>query len=175
MAGQQQFAILTTKRETLRRRFLPRRVRILFVGESPPASGKFFYRADSGLYRALRSVFHKADPAISNEDFLHVFQESGCYLIDLCTTPVDRLDPKTRRAVCFDARGLLSRRVKHLQPDMIVCLVRSIRSDLDRATANAGWRGPILDVPYPGRWIQHRRIFTAELLPYAKAVLVGRI
>ena len=44
-------------REGLRNRYCPDSVRILFVGKSPPASGRFFYQADSGLYRAVREAF----------------------------------------------------------------------------------------------------------------------
>jgi hypothetical protein len=33
------------QREILRRSFRPARVRVLFVGESPPASGRFFSQA----------------------------------------------------------------------------------------------------------------------------------
>lgn len=159
------------RREALRRRFRPKRLRILFIGESAPASGRFFYRGDSGLYRAVRDVFQAADPAISDEDFLCTFQKCGCYLIDLCADPVDKLDPKARRASCFSGEALLSQRIRRLGPELIVSLVRSIRGNIDRAAAKAGWRGPVLDVPYPGRWIRHRRIFTATLLPYAKSVL----
>src|SRR5277367_4761993 len=90
-----------SRRERLRRRYLPVRVRLLFIGEAPPASGRFFYQEDSGLYRAIRAAFQAADPSISDEGFLSLFQDSGCYLIDACGQPVDRLGPASRRAVCL--------------------------------------------------------------------------
>jgi hypothetical protein len=161
------------KRDALRRKFFPKHVRILFIGESHPASGRFFYSADSGLYRAVRNLFQAADPSISDENFLLRFQECGCYLIDTCADAVDKLQPKERRAACIAGEPSLRRRIGHLRPEMIVSLVRSIRGNIERAAATADWHGPILDVPYPGRWIRHREIFTAKLLPYAKAV-VGR-
>ena len=75
-------------RERLRRRFLPERVRVLFVGESPPAAGSFFYAADSELYRATRDAFEAALPRFRNVDtFLKAFAESGCYLVDLSLDP----------------------------------------------------------------------------------------
>ena len=70
-------------KEVLRERYRPAHVRLLFVGEAPPASGLFFYRADSGLYRAIRSAFVTAFPALRSEDFLASFQALGCYLVDL--------------------------------------------------------------------------------------------
>ena len=162
------------KREALRRAFLPEQVRILFIGESPPASGRFFYSGNSGLYRAVRDVFQAVDPSIDDDSFLARFREYGCYLIDACPDPVDQLEAKERRAACVEGEASLSRTIRRLQPEMIVSLVRSIRENVERAIQMAGWHGPILDVPYPGRWIRHREIFTAELLPHVKALLVRR-
>jgi hypothetical protein len=138
---------------------------MLFIGEAPPASGRFFYQRDSGLYRAIRDAFRAIDPAIGDQEFLTVFQNSGCYLIDACPQPVDQLDPPSRRAALVSSEPLLGRRIKRLQPRSIVTLVRSIRGNVERAISRAGWHGPLLDLPYPGRWIRHREVFLAELAP----------
>lgn len=151
--------------------FLPEQVRILFIGESPPASGRFFYRGDSGLYRAVREVFQTADRSISDESFLFRFRECGGYLIDLCADPVDRLEPHARRVACLASEPSLSRRMRRLRPEMVVSLARSIRANVGRAAAKADWHGPILDVPYPGRWVRHREVFAAALLPYVEAAI----
>ena len=74
-------------RERLRRRYRPARVRILFVGEAPPASGRFFYQADSGLYRAVRQTFLSAFPELKRAEFLESFRKLDCYLVDLCRSP----------------------------------------------------------------------------------------
>jgi hypothetical protein len=145
-------------------------VRLLFIGEAPPASGRFFYQQDSGLYRAIRDAFREIDPAITDQTFLGIFQNLGCYLIDACSGPVDQLDPRARRAACLAGEPLLARRIKWLQPKSIVTLVRSIRGNVERATANANWHGPILDLPYPGRWIRHREIFLDALVPVLRAL-----
>ena len=70
-------------RERLRKRYRPERVQILFVGESPPASGRFFYQADSGLYRAVKETFLTAIAPLAKNDFLDSFRSLGCYLVDL--------------------------------------------------------------------------------------------
>ena len=165
--------ITRKQREALRRKFRPQHVRILFIGESPPASGRFFYHGDSGLYRAFRELFQTADPSICEENLLFRFRECGCYLIDLCVNPVDKLEPKARRDACAAGVSSLSRSIRQLQPEIIVSLMRSIRVCIDRATANAGWQGTILDVPYPGRWIYHRQRFITELLPHIKATMAS--
>jgi hypothetical protein len=66
---------------------------VLFVGESPPAGGAFFYRANSKLYDATREAFETATPALRREDdVLAAFQRLGCYLDDLCLAPVNHVD-----------------------------------------------------------------------------------
>ena len=146
---------------------------MLFVGESPPASGRFFYNRDSGLYRALRDAFHVADESIGDENFLLVFQASGCYLIDACRQPVDRMEPVARRTACSAGEALLTRRIRSLQPQSIVTLVSSIRGNVERAAQRASWTGTMLTVPYPGRWIQHRKVFMELLVPHLKTLLAG--
>src|SRR5215469_6929768 len=111
-------------REVLRQRYRPAQVRLLFVGEAPPASGLFFYRADSGLFRAIRKAFIAAFPALRSRDFLKSFQELGCYLVDLCGTPVERLDKEERRRVCLQNEVRLARIIKRLQPKTITAYQR---------------------------------------------------
>ena len=152
-------------RERLRRRYRPERIRLLFIGESPPASGRFFYRQDSGLYRAIRDTFRMIDPSITDDTFLEIFQKSGCYLIDACAGPVDHLDAHSRGAACLAGEPALARKIRQLRPAAIVALLKSIRGNVRRATARAGWSGPILELPYPGRWASHRKIFLERLVP----------
>lgn len=159
------------KRESLRKAFRPIKVHMLFVGEAPPASGLFFYSQNSGLYRAMRQVFQAADATINDDNFLQRFQNSGCYLIDACREPVDRLDRKMRRAVCIAAEPALARDIEALRPEKIVTLVRSIRPNVERALLLAGWEGPVLNLPYPGRWVRSRATFQRELLPHLQVLL----
>ncbi len=150
---------------------LPPLVRLLFVGESPPASGRFFYNCDSGFYRAMRSVFQAVDPSIDDSNFLDVFRDAGCYLVDLCGQPVDRLVPAKRAAVCASGEPRLARTIAELNPKMIATLVRSIEPNVKKAATLAEWDGPFLHLPYPGRWISHRKVFTEELVPVIRKLL----
>jgi hypothetical protein len=162
---------LSRRREALRAAYRPKKVKVLFVGESPPASGRFFYHRDSGLYRALRDAFHEVDDSIDDENFLAVFQRAGCYLIDACAEPVDRLEPEARQSACLAGEALLSRRIRALQPEIIVTLVRSISSNVEAAARRASWKGSMLTVPYPGRWVQHRKRFLELLVPQLEVLL----
>ena len=142
---------------------------MLFIGESPPASGRFFYLGDSGLYRAMREVFQTVNPAMSDESFLGVFQSAGCYLVDLCADPVDDLDRRSRREACRVGEKRLSQMVRRLRPSVIVTMVRSIEVNVLQAAARADWRGEIVHVPYPGRWAHLRRSFVEALVPVIRS------
>lgn len=161
-------------RERLRRRYRPADIRLLFIGEAPPASGRFFYRQDSGLYRTMRDAFRITDPSITDAGFLERFQNAGCYLIDACAGPVDDLDARSRRAACLAGEPGLTRQIRRLQPAGIATLVKSIRNNVQRAASRAGWCGPILELPYPGRWVSHRKIFLERLVPQLKLLFSGR-
>jgi hypothetical protein len=138
-------------------------VRLLFIGESPPASGRFFYRADSGLYRAMRDAFRAVDASISDDNFLAVFKEAGCYFVDLCSQPVDDLSPKPRRAICESNEVKLAGTIARLKPLTMATVVRSIESIAVRAAVRAGWSGEFLHLPYPGRWPHHKDVFINTL------------
>jgi len=159
------------EKERLRRSYHPAHVRILFVGESPPASGRFFYQADSGLYRAIRNTFRAALPALPEDDFLHSFQNLGCYLVDLCGKPVDDLTPGKRKQACRDGEVRLARTLKELQPEIVITVLRSISANVKRTQANANWKGLFVELPYPGRWKEHRLAFEGALKPILRKEL----
>lgn len=159
------------KRESLRRRYRPYPVRILFVGEAPPVSGRFFYHADSGLYRTIRGTFVSAFPSLLNDEFLDAFRSLGCYLVDLCGEPVDHLPRSKRTNICRAGEVRLARTIRTLHPMVIVTLVRSIQTSVERAQTRAGWAGLHLELPYPGRWKRHRDEFQRQLIPVLSETL----
>lgn len=152
-------------REQLRRSFRPAEVRILFIGESAPASGRFFYQADSGLYRAVRDAFHAVDSTIDDGNFLARFQGFGCYLIDLCERPVDDLKPAERRAFCCAGEPELTECLRELHPPVVVVLLKSIQANVARSIRAANWTGQLVEVPYPGRWKKNRDAFLKAFVP----------
>jgi hypothetical protein len=152
-------------REAERLRYRPRHVRMLFVGEAPPASGRFFYCADSGLYLAVRGAFIEVLPSLERTDFLPAFSALGCYLMDLCGKPVDRLPRAERRRACVDGEKKLAATLVALRPLVVVTLVRSIAPNVRRALENSNHSCSVVEVPYPGRWKRHRDEFVRLVAP----------
>ena len=158
----------TLARERLRREYRPTHVRLLFVGEAPPASGRFFYQGDSGLYRAIREAFTITFPGIPQPDFLESFRDLGCYLVDLCREPVDRLTARQRRKTWFESEARLAALLKRLRPQVVITVVRSIVPSVKRAQERANWPAPLLELPYPGRWKRHRVAFLKQLVLFLR-------
>ena len=150
--------------ERLRRRYKPDDVRVLFVGESPPAGGTFFYRANSKLYDASREAFERAIPRLAREDdFLCAFARLGCYVEDLALYPVNHLDLRDPERLEARAAGVkpLARRIKPLRPKRFVFVMKAIVDDVRDALDAAGHNGVQRDdLPFPAR---HRDRYVAEL------------
>jgi len=157
-------------RERLRRRFRPARVRVLFVGESPPAAGSFFYAADSELYRATRTAFEAALPRFRGVDsFLDAFAESGCYLVDLSLDPIDHLkdrsDGSWLKRLQARRRGEagLAATLAALRPAAVIVVLKGIAANVERAIDRAGIASECFTVTYPSRWHRHRLAYREEL------------
>ena len=132
--------------EALRDRYRPTDVRVLFVGESPPAGGTFFYAANSNLYYATKDAFETGVPdLLSDADFLDDFEALGCFLDDLCLEPVNHLKGTAELEAQREAerkRGEepLAERIRTDDPQAVVIVMKGIAANVRSAmvTANAG-------------------------------------
>src|SRR5450830_21944 len=82
--------------QALRERFKPEKIKVLFIAESPPKNDTFFYSAKGGFYNFTKQVFIELfeEEIERSADFLHFFQNKGCFLEDLCH------EPKTYKEIC---------------------------------------------------------------------------
>jgi hypothetical protein len=139
--------------EAARLRFRPESVRVLFVGESAPAGGTFFYTMDSLLYDATQRAFREAIPdLLTEQNFLRSFQALGCYLVDLCDQPVNKLPRQVRLWHRDDGIEPLSGMIAETCPRALINVMASISSWIDRATVMAEVSPEVrLDFPFPTR------------------------
>jgi hypothetical protein len=150
--------------EVLIRKYKPKRVRFLLIGESPPAGGTFFYRGDSNLYNYTLNAFQRAFERtfISSEEFLKFFKDSGFYLEDLCLNPINNLPRRQRieqRNYCVEG---LANRLQGLKPEIVIIVMRGIVDQVEISLAAAR----IGDVdrrclPFPSQG--HQREYEEEL------------
>ena len=126
----------------LRNRYLHSDLHVIFVAESPPASGKYFYDEDGSaaepLFKALMNVLD-IKPATKKEG-LATFSEAGHILVDATYTPVNKIQGRSRKSAILADYGNLSNDLKTLcgkkKPDVIlikanICrlLEQKLRSD----------------------------------------------
>jgi len=157
----------------LRARYRPSATRVLFVGESSPAGGTHFYRADSNLYRATREAFgvglSVADPP-EREAFLAWFQELGCCLVDLADHPVDRSAAAERTRAVDAGIPALARTIREVQPARVIVVLRRIAPAVRRAARDVEFDDRAIDVlPFPTR--QWRPVYVDQLAGILSHVL----
>jgi hypothetical protein len=134
-----------------RERYRPQRIKVLFIGESPPSNGKFFYFGDNDLLRHMRSAV--GAPLNDDASFLDWFKARGWFFDDLVTKPVDK---QLREKQCRDARADLAARIAKYQPQAIVSILWRIRDDVEIAINAAGSKASFFAVPFPGNGWQTR-------------------
>jgi hypothetical protein len=131
------------KLEELRQSFRPERITTLFVGESAPNSGRFFYSGNSSLFRAMKKAFG------NRESFLEDFQHKGFYLDDLVLTPVNKLQTRERSRLRKEAVPQFATRLTEYKPSAIVIVMRGIQSVVRDAMRMAGVMYEPFCVPHP--------------------------
>jgi hypothetical protein len=150
--------------EATRARFRPERITTLFVGESAPASGDFFYYGNNAMLRHMQRAVQ--DSFGESSDFLKSFKAFGWYLDDLVLEPVDKLSLLEREAKCLDAQNSLADRIAEYQPLAIVTLLLRISDIVDAAAIAANCNAARFAVPFPGMGNQTRfKDEMARILP----------
>lgn len=161
--------------DELREAYRPRRVKSLFVGESSPAQGTHFYRADSNLFRATQAAFAEAmggEAVPSGEAFLRLFATRGCWLVDLADRPVNQLDAKERRHAVEAGIPRLAELIRELRPRSVVVIKRDIAAAVVEAIELAGIKKPaVLALRYPLR--QWRAEFVRDLAAFIRTQIVS--
>lgn len=148
-------------REELRLSYRPAEVRVLFIGESPPANGTFFYLENSNLWLYTRKAFQSVYGAALPEDmsFCEFFTSRGCYLEDLCSNPVNHMTNPERSRTCKAAVDSLAERISALSPRAVVCVKVPTARYIESAMAKNGLHaGSLYVLPFPSCGHQHEYV-----------------
>ncbi|MBW6396299.1 hypothetical protein KPL78_00500 [Roseomonas sp. HJA6] len=132
--------------EALRLSFRPERVRMLMVGESAPAGGTFFYRANSNAYREIRKAFGRD----GDDGFLAWFKAQGFYLDDLVLTPINTTGRAERQSACEAGIAPLSERIRNYRPQMVIAFKKSICREVLEAVRRSGTGAAYECTHFPG-------------------------
>jgi hypothetical protein len=150
--------------EAARARFRPERITTLFVGESAPSGGDFFYYdSNTAIKRYMRQAVEDAF-GNSTGGFLERFKSYGWYLDDLVLTPVDDKEEPERNAKCLEAQNSLAVRIAEYQPLAIVSVLLRIQKFVDAAAIIARCNARRFAVPFPGMGQQKRFLTEMALI-----------
>ena len=152
-----------TDYEKVRGDYRPRRVRALFIGESRPSSGRFFYIPEdlaAGLRyhttKAFNTVFENR--AGTGETFLRFFQRKGCYLDDLSLDPIDGLKRPARRTARNAGVDSLGTRILEYRPQAVVITMLGIRKQAQEAIGLSETSPRTFPLPFPAHGHQRRYV-----------------
>ena len=150
--------------EELRASYRPNMIRVLFVGESAPMGGTFFYEANSNLYRGMMEIL--APTVGTAPSFLASFKRAGCYLDDLVLHPINTHSQAERKRQHLENVPALAERLVSYRPGTIVSVLKAIQHPVEEAARLASLTCPVHAVSFPGnrRQADFRREMTA-LLP----------
>jgi hypothetical protein len=155
--------------ERRRLEFKPDKVKVLFVGESPPTNGTFFYNADSNLFRYTLQGFARVfgQDCGGGEEFLQFFKAHGCYLDDLFAEPLDGTKEVKQHERPIDHVAALGERMHAYMPESIVVVMLGIEGAVRRAQDQAGLSSvPRYALPFPANSWQNDYVERlTELLP----------
>lgn len=146
--------------EAIRSQYKPEWIVTLFVGESAPISGDFFYKGNSALTRHMRTAMEAAGLA-SNADFLATFKSLGWYLDDLVLDPINNLTPTLRKARHREWQENLRERIAAYRPRAVVSLLYAIRDIVEVAAARGAKDSRTYAVHFPGNGQQ--KAFSADM------------
>ncbi|HYY90546.1 MAG TPA: hypothetical protein VE955_00995, partial [Candidatus Dormibacteraeota bacterium] len=145
-----------------RRKYRPVRIRILFVAESPPSSGGYFYFSKTvgkdHLFRETMKALgfwplsQPMGHGIDKRPLLEKFCSSGFFLIDTCGLPVDKLPTKTRVKKIGEGALRIASRVRHLNPGSIVVIKKTVFHPVRDSLVQAGLGNKVLNkkpLPFP--------------------------
>ncbi|MCL5982923.1 MAG: hypothetical protein M1571_10520 [Firmicutes bacterium] len=148
--------------EEAREYYRPNKVRVIFIGESRPAAGTFFYHENSNLFRYTKEAFEQASGAPFN---CEAFKRHGCWLYDICDEPVNKLAPAERRKQIKKGLLKLEKILKELKPEFVIAVKKGDFLKLaSPIILNAGFivGRTFFSLPFPAN--SHQRQFAQELV-----------
>ena len=160
----------------LRNKYLPTNVKVVFILESPPTSGKYFYDEEGSLSESLFSAMMKLlnlKPQNKREG-LKAFADSGHFLVDATYEPVNQLKGKIRDNTIFRNFEKLVTDLKKLgDPELInfVLVKANICRLLEPRLLSKGFniRNNGIIVPFPSTGQQKK--FSIEIQKIVGAIL----
>jgi hypothetical protein len=148
-----------SRREQTARRYQPKRIRLLLLGESPRADDRFFYSEDDSdiddLFLEIAEVFFEARPADGKIPLLKELRRRGVFFVDL------KPDAPRRGETLGPYVAPLSINLGILGPEKIVIVHPDVYDAAFEPLQHAGL--PVVDVRVPRLDPEHPESFRQKL------------
>ena len=105
--------------EEARLKYKPTYVKALFIGESRPVGGKFFFNENSNLYFATEKAFNQVSSVNFN---CEMFKKYGCWLYDVCNVPVNNLPLSEKKQLIRKGIPALKKILCELNPEYVIVI-----------------------------------------------------
>lgn len=100
----------------LRNKYKPNNIKLIFLLESPPANGLYFYDKSGAigepLFRAMMRLINFTPQ--NKEEGLKEFCRKRCFLVDATYTPVNKMKYKQRKETILNNQENLKKDLKEL-------------------------------------------------------------
>ncbi len=162
-----------------RDKYRPDRIGALFIAESPPSSGGYFYFEKTtgkdhlfretmkalGLWREETSM----PKGLDKQQLLAQFQSRNLFLLDTCEFPVDKMSTRQRHNAILEAVPRLVEEVRDLDPKAILIVKKTVFEPVREGLERGGLGERILNeepLPFPSHGNQRK--FRISLRQYLK-------
>jgi hypothetical protein len=105
--------------EQLRRDYMPEKITALFIGESRPKNGTFFYSENSYLFKHTQAAFAHVTQRPFN---CKRFRAYGCWLYDVCAEPTNGLGGPARMEAVEKGLPRLRETLAAAAPEYVVII-----------------------------------------------------
>lgn len=134
--------------EPLRASYRPAKIKVLFLGESAPAGGAFFYKQTGQVHGQFRQAL--APQIGDSPSFVDAFKQAGFYLDDLVLEPVNWLSQSERKATHAASIASLAQRLRDYKAPLVVAFMKGIAAPVKAAITASGIPCQFEVVPFPG-------------------------
>jgi hypothetical protein len=111
----------------LKKQYKPNKVDVLFIADGMPVNNRYFYLKNSSMFRAVKDAYTQVfGDFSSNDEFLKVFKEMGCYFESLTTEPIKFLPPKEQVAARVAGVQPLADKIAEMHPRLVIISLKTI-------------------------------------------------
>ncbi len=146
------------------RKYLPTKVKTLWIVESPPLSDppRYFYRPELTRYDGLfREVMKVLQIPVSNpkDESLRQFAARGHFLIDAMKCPADKSNGHLKPEMLKNCAPILAQEIRELDPEKILIIKADTFKPVYETVSSIGMADRMLNkssIPFPGSGQQVR-------------------